>query len=110
MTIFTEEINTIKDYLLTVSQTKCIKDQIYYSRELFRYIQTKPNFMAVNSSFRRAVINKLNEFENNSNIKNNNKMLQEIKNTYNFLDDIKYLENYKLEANEIPKTKIKIII
>ena len=39
MSVFPEEVNTIKDYLLKVSESNHIKDQIYYSAELFRYIQ-----------------------------------------------------------------------
>ena len=110
MSVFPEEVNTIKDYLLKVSESNHIKDQIYYSAELFRYIQTRPTFIAVNPSFRRAVINKLNEFENNHNVIKDKKMLKEMKKTQKFLEDIRYLDNYKLDAYETPVRKINIII
>lgn len=110
MTIFTEEVSTIKDYLLRVAETKCVKDQIYYSTELFKYIQTKPIFLSVNPSFRRAVINKLMEFENNKILEKNHEILLEIKKTYKFLDNIRYTDNYKLEVNESPVRKIRIVI
>ena len=110
MAAFPDEVNTIKDYLLKVSESNDVKDQICYSTELFKYIQTIPTFIAVNPSFRRAVINKLNEFENNHNVIKDKKMLTEIKKTREFLEDLRYLDNYKLDACETPVKKINIII
>ena len=37
-------------------------------------------------------------------------MLTEIKKTHKFLEDLRYLDNYKLDACETPVKKINIII
>ena len=65
MPIFTEEVETIKDYLTKINDIPRSDQKINYSIELFEYIQTRNDFLAINPRFRRAVINKLDEFNSN---------------------------------------------
>lgn len=110
MPIFTEEVETIKDYLTKINDIPRSDQKINYSIELFEYIQTRNDFLAINPRFRRAVINKLDEFNSNEFLQKSYKMLATIKTTYQFLDDLKIAKNYVLEENETPKKIINIII
>ena len=110
MPIFTEEVETIKDYLTKINDVPRADHKISYSIELFEYIQTRNNFLAINPRFRRAVINKLDEFNTNEFVQKSSKMLVTIKETYQFLDNLKLDKNYVLEENEIPRKIINIII
>ena len=110
MTVFTIEIETIKDYLLKVNNVPKADDKIKYVIELFEYIQTAKNLLATNPKFRRSVINKLEEFNTNEYVQRSQKMLVTIKATYDFLDNLKLSNNYVLEDYEIPRKKINIII
>jgi len=110
MIIFTEEVETIKDYLIKINDIPKVNHKISYAIELFEYIQTRNDFLAINPKFRRAVINKLEEFNTNQFVQNSKEMLVTIKKTYQFLDNLKLAENYILEENEIPRKKINIII
>jgi len=69
MTVFTIEIETIKDYLLKVNNVPKADDKIKYVIELFEYIQTANDLLATNPKFRRSVINKLEEFNTNEYVK-----------------------------------------
>ena len=110
MTVFTIEIETIKDYLLKVNNVPKADDKIKYVIELFEYIQTANDLLATNPKFRRSVINKLEEFNTNEYVQRSQKMLVTIKATYDFLDNLKLSNNYVLEDYEIPRKKINIII
>ena len=110
MTVFTIEIETIKDYLLKVNNVPKADDKIKYVIELFEYIQTANDLLATNPKFRRSVINKLEEFNTNEYVQKSQKMLVTIKATYDFLDNLKLSNNYVLEDYEIPRKKINIII
>jgi hypothetical protein len=110
MTVFTIEIETIKDYLLKVNNVPKADDKIKYVIELFEYIQTANDLLATNPKFRRSVINKLEEFNTNEYVQKSQKMLVTIKATYDFLDNLKLSNNYILEDYEIPRKKINIII
>jgi len=110
MTVFTIEIETIKDYLLKVNNVPKADDKIKYVIELFEYIQTANDLLATNPKFRRSVINKLEEFNTNEYVKRSHKMLVTIKATHHFLDNLKLSNNYVLDDNEIPRKQINIII
>ena len=100
---FEKEIETIKNHLQKNDGLSEIM-RIHNTIELFTKIITMHEFVGKNPKFRKAIIDKINEF-------NNLPELQSIiKEMRIFLDDIKYRDDYIVDYFETPVKKISIEI
>ena len=86
-----EQIKVIKKYLSTVENTPGSENKIPIIYTLFEYLLTLPIFIAKNTGFRNAIINKIIEFKNYEDVT----LLLPVFNKFDiFMEEIKNYPDY----------------